>query len=198
MPAKQQEQLKILVVGETDAMAGMMIESLQQAGHVPVGSISPADDIVSNVNAGNVDVVIAYMEQTNLAFMNQIYMLNQETPRPVIIFTEKSESELIKGAVQAGVSAFVVDGYSHHRIGPILELAVARFREERSLRDELQETKTRLDERKVIEKAKGIIMSKRHLDEDDAYKALRKLAMDRNQKIADVARDVISVSTLLN
>ena len=89
-------------------------------------------------------------------------------PRPVIIFTERSQTELIRGAVHAGISAFVVDGFSEKRIRPVVELAMARFDEEQILRDELKQAKSKLQERKLIEKAKGIIMEKRQVREDEA------------------------------
>ena len=188
--------LKILVIGESED-ATMLTDSLCNANFTVCAAMRPNQDVISAVKEHEVDVIVAYMEETRLAFMNQVYLLNQELPRPVIIFTQKSQSELIRGAIQAGVSAFVVDGFSISRVAAIIELAVARFNEEQALRTELRMTKTKLEERKVIERAKGIIMDKRHLKEDEAYKALRKLAMDKNQRIAEVAEDVINVSKLL-
>ena len=175
----------------------MLTDSLKKANFNVSTAVQPNQDIISAVRDYDVEVVVAYMEETKLAFMNQIYLLNQEIPKPVIVFTQKSQSDLIKGAIQAGVSAYVVDGFSVQRVRTIIELAVARFSEEQALRDELRMTKSKLQERKVIERAKGIIMEKRHLKEDEAYKALRKLAMDKNQRIAEVAADVINVSKLL-
>ena len=191
------ESRNILVISESDNIAEMLSDSLLNAGFRVSTVVRPNQDIITAVKDFIIDVVVAYMEETKLAFMNQIYLLNQEIPRPVIIFTQKSQSESIKGAIQAGVSAYVVDGFSAQRVRTIIELAEARFNEEQALRDELRVTKSKLQERKVIERAKGIIMEKRHLKEDDAYKALRKLAMDKNQRIAEVAIDVINVSKLL-
>ena len=175
----------------------MLTDSLMKAGFNVSTAVQPNQDIISAVRQHDVDVVIAYMEEAKLAFMNQIYLLNQDIPKPVIVFTQKSQPELTKGAIQAGVSAYVIDGFSVQRIRAIIELAVARFDEDQALRDELRTTKSKLQERKLIERAKGIIMEKRHLKEDEAYKALRKLAMDKNQRIAEVAEDVINVSKLL-
>ena len=191
------ESRNILVISESDNIAEMLSDSLLNAGFRVSTVVRPNQDIITAVKDFIIDVVVAYMEETKLAFMNQIYLLNQEIPKPVIVFTQKSQSDLIKGAIQAGVSAYVVDGFSVQRVRTIIELAVARFSEEQALRDELRMTKSKLQERKVIERAKGIIMEKRHLKEDEAYKALRKLAMDKNQRIAEVAADVINVSKLL-
>jgi response regulator NasT len=189
--------LNVLVISESAQSIAMLTDSLREANFRVCAALQPNQDIIGAVKDAAVDVVVAYMEEAKLAFMNQMYHLNQELPKPVIIFTQKSQPELIKGAIAAGVSAFVVDGFSVRRIAAIIELAVARFNEEQALRKELRLTKSKLQERKIIERAKGIIMEKRHLKEDEAYKALRKLAMDKNQRMAEVAEDVINVSKLL-
>lgn len=189
--------INILVISETAKKADMLTEALIEADFTIAASASPKQDIIGFVKEFDIDVIVASLEEATLAFMNQIYNLNQDTPKPVIIFTEKSHTEMIKGAVHAGISAFVVDGFSVKRIRPVVELAIARFNEERALRDELREAKSKLHERKLIERAKGIIMEKRNIREDEAYQALRKLAMDKNQRIADVAENVINVSKLL-
>lgn len=189
--------LNVLVISESAQSTAMLTDSLNDADFRVCAAVRPNQDIIGAVKDSVVDVVVAYMEEAKLAFMNQMYHLNQEIPKPVIIFTQKSQPDLIKGAIAAGVSAFVVDGFSARRIAAIIELAVARFNEEQALRMELRLTKSKLQERKIIERAKGIIMEKRHLKEDEAYKALRKLAMDKNQRMAEVAEDVINVSELL-
>ena len=155
------------------------------------------DDVIEEVNRSSPDIVVIKTETSSKYFMNQLYNLNQENPKPIVIFTDESEGGLIDSAIKAGVSAYVVDGLSSDRVKPVLEIARARFKNEQSLRDELAKTRSQLEERKTIERAKGIIMKSRNLNEDDAYKALRKLAMNRNQKLIDVAEDVISVSELL-
>ena len=110
--------------------------------------------------------------------------------------TAKSRA-LIEAAVQGGVSAYVVDGMQPHRLRPIIEVAIARFREFQALRDELQQTRNKLAERREIEKAKGILMKQKGMAEEDAYQALRKLAMDQGLKIGEVARQLISIAKLL-
>lgn len=191
------DSLNILVISGSEKHTVVLIDSLINADFTVSAAVLPHQDILAAVKENYVDAIVVYMEETKLAFMNQMYHLNQETPKPVIIFTEKSQSELIKGAVKAGVSAFVVDGFSANRVRNIIEIAVARFNEEQSLRGELKLAQSKLLERKLIEKAKGIIMAKRKMKEDEAYNALRKLAMDRNQRLVDVAEDVINVAKLL-
>ena len=114
-----------------------------------------------------------------------------------IIFSEKGESDIIQIAVQAGVSAFIVDGLSAKRIKPILNVALARFSNYSKLRSELAKTKESLANRKIIEKAKGLIMQQRKCTEDEAYNLLRKIAMDRNQKLSEVASSLLELSSLL-
>ena len=189
--------INILVISDSAKGVDMLTESLIEADFTVAATATPKQDILALVKDYSIDIIVAYLEETTLAFMNQMYNLNQDIPRPVIIFTERSQTELIRGAVHAGISAFVVDGFSVNRIRPVVELAMARFDEEQTLRDELKQAKSKLQERKLIEKAKGIIMAKRQVREDEAYQSLRKLAMDRNQRIADVAEDVINVSKLL-
>ncbi len=189
--------INILVISDSAKGVDMLTEALIEADFTVAATATPKQDILGLVKDYSIDIIVAYLEEATLAFMNQMYNLNQDTPRPVIIFTERSQSELIRGAVHAGISAFVVDGFSVKRIRPVVELAMARFDEEQILRDELKQAKSKLQERKLIEKAKGIIMEKRQVREDEAYQSLRKLAMDRNQRIADVAEDVINVSKLL-
>jgi response regulator NasT len=124
-------------------------------------------------------------------------MISRNKPKPIVMFAEKTDSATIEQAVRAGVSAYIVDGLSDTRLKPIMDVAIARFREFHALKEELQRTKTDLADRKDIEKAKGIIMRQRQCDESEAYTALRKMAMDTNKKLGDVARSVIEVASLL-
>ena len=115
----------------------------------------------------------------------------------IIMFTDESDSAQIQAAIQAGVTAYIVAGMRSERIRPILEVALARFEQDRALREELRDAQSRLAERKVIEKAKGLLMAQRGCSEEEAYRGLRKLAMDRNLRLADIAQQVIDVAKLL-
>jgi response regulator NasT len=114
-----------------------------------------------------------------------------------VIAVDRSDSESIRAAVQAGVSAYVVGGLSPERVRPVLEVAIARFNEFQALRRELESAKSSLEERKVIERAKGILMKSRRLAEDEAFRLMRKMAMDRKVRLADVAREVIAAAEIL-
>lgn len=189
--------LDVLLVSETLDKTEMIETMLKDAGYRIDAHISVRDDVLEAVATFDPDIVVVKTESTSNFFMNQLYNLNQENPRPIVIFTDRGEKSLIEGAIKAGVSAYVVDGLSLGRIKPVLDVARARFDQEQSLRSELKKTKSQLQERKTVERAKGIIMQRRNVSEDEAYKALRKMAMDKNQRLIDVASDVISVSELL-
>jgi response regulator NasT len=124
-------------------------------------------------------------------------MVTRDDPRPIVMFTQDREGAMIREALKAGVSAYVVDGLSVERIRPIMDVAVARFEQSQALRQELEEARASLTERKVIERAKGILMKQRACSEEEAYRLLRKAAMDGNKRLAEVAEQLIAMSRLL-
>jgi two-component system, response regulator / RNA-binding antiterminator len=124
-------------------------------------------------------------------------VLNRDNPHPVVMFAAEGDTDAIERAVRAGVSAYVVDGLNPARVKTILDVAVARFREYQALRRELQETRTQLADRKQIDRAKGLLMKHRDMDEEQAYRAMRKMAMDRGQRLAEVANNIIAVLEML-
>ena len=124
-------------------------------------------------------------------------MITRDDPRPIVMFTQDQDRTLMRAALEAGVSAYVVDGLSVERVRPIVEVALARFEQWQALRRELDQAQANLAERKVIERAKGIVMKQRGCTEDEAYAMLRKLAMSRNQRLAQVAESVVTMAELL-
>ena len=125
-------------------------------------------------------------------------ILTRDNPKPIIVFAEENDSTMITNAIKAGVSAYVVDGMNANRVKLIIDVAIARFREFHALRQELEQTRTKLEDRKLVDKAKGLLMKHREFSEEEAYHAMRKMAMERNQKMVDVARNVIDVFAVLN
>ena len=121
----------------------------------------------------------------------------RDNPRPIVLFTEDRANATIQAALKAGVSAYVVAGMQADRLQPILDVAVARFEREQALREELRDAQTKLVERKVVERAKGFLMQQKGVSEDEAFRLLRKLAMDRNAKLLEVAQQVVDVAKLL-
>ena len=137
------------------------------------------------------------MESPGRDTLEQMREINRDQPKPIILFSDQRDPDYIRQAVKAGVSAYVVDGLSRDRVMPIVEVAVARFREFQNLRQELEETKTRLADRKIVEKAKGLLMKKKNMGEEQAYQFLRKTAMSRNLQLIEVARVLISLEDTL-
>lgn len=129
--------------------------------------------------------------------LEQLRILSHGEPRPVIMFSNDRNSKTISATVEAGVSSYIVDGLSKERLAPIFEVAINRFKSEQLLRHQLNETQEKLSERKWIERAKGILMKQRGINEDEAYQTLRKTAMDKNMRIIDVAKQLVNNTKLI-
>jgi len=187
---------KILLIDEDSSRTEMLSVSLDEAGFQVVGKVSCDDDILAGIKVCAPDVLMIDMGSPDQDIFNQLAEINKVLPKPIVFFAEKSEEDVINKAVQSGVSAFIVDGLTGRRIKPVIELAIARFNEMQSLYKKLAASETNLEERKIIERAKGIVMSRKKLSEDDAYNSLRKLAMSQNKKLYEVANNVIEMSEL--
>ena len=187
---------KVLLIDENSSKTEMLTSSLKEAGFDVVRRVSCRDDILVGIQLCDPDVLVVDMESPDDYIFNQLVEINKECPKPIVFFSDKGELNVIEKAVKVGVSAFVVDGLTARRVKPVIELAIARFKEMQSLYKELSETKENLEERKVVERAKGILMNKKNVSEDEAYKALRKIAMEQNKKLIDVARSMIELSDL--
>ncbi|BBL73738.1 ANTAR domain-containing response regulator [Methylomagnum ishizawai] len=190
------ERLKIMLVDQDAGRSAILRQALSDAGHTVVARIEPGRSLLGEVQSCQPDIVIVDMEAPGRDTLEQMREIGRDQPKPIILFSNKRDGEYIRQAVQAGVSAYVVDGLSRERIMPIVEVAIARFREFEALRQELHETKSQLADRKVIDKAKGVLMQRRGLSEDAAYQLLRKAAMDRNLKVAEVARTLLALEGL--
>ncbi len=185
-----------MLVDEDPGRSAVLERALQDNGYDVVARIGTKEDLLGRVRTIQPDMIIIDMQSPDRDTLESMHTINREQPKPIVMFAEKSDKATIAEAVRAGVSAYVVDGLNARRIQPIMEVAIARFQEFQALKGELARTKSDLADRKLIDKAKGIIMTQRKCTEDEAYKALRKLAMDRNEKLADVAKSVIEVAKL--
>ncbi len=190
-------KLKVMVIDESAGRAALLERALTDAGYEIIARVEHGVNLLERVNEVKPDVIIIDMEMPDRDTLEQLYTINQDQPRPIVMFADNSESDVIEAAVKAGVSAYVVDGLNTERVKPIMDVAIARFREFQALREELEQTKSTLADRKVIDKAKGIIMKQRGMDEAEAYKSLRKMAMDSNKRISEIAKDVIAIAELL-
>src|SRR5688572_4827208 len=171
--------------------------SLTQLGYTIVSEISDAQRLRTEVARTAPDVIIVRAEAPSDLLLENLAAVSASLPRPIVVFARDGTRGVIRRAVDCGVAAYVVEGWAPERITPIIEAASARFQAFDAMRRELISTRNKLNERKVIEKAKGIVMQQRRLTENDAYGALRKMAMDQNLALAEVARRVIAVSQLL-
>ncbi len=195
--SEQPQHTRVMLVDDTPARAAMLEQALTDCGFEVVCRMASAQGLMKQVAEHQPDVVIVDIESPDRDMLEHMTVLNQHLPKPVIMFAEQGDSNTIDRAIRAGVSAYVVDGLNPERVRSIVDVAVARFREFQALRNELQQTRTRLADRQVIDKAKALLIQHRQMNEDEAYHAMRKLAMDRSQKLVDVANDIVSVLGLL-
>lgn len=187
-----------MLVDENRDRAIPLQQALEQAGYEVVTDISDLADLNRTVAKLDPDVIIIDIDSPSRDTLEHISLAGRDDPRPIVMFTHDGDTEKIRAATRAGVSAYVVGGIPQERLKPIMDAALARFDEYSRLRLKLDEANSRLAERKVIERAKGILMQRRELTEDEAYQALRKLAMDRNARLGDVAKQVVDAAQLLS
>lgn len=191
------ESLSILVIDDNAIRASIIEAGLREAGHAQVRVITDIEDVAARIGQIAPDVVIIDLENPNRDVLEHFFALSRTIKRPIAMFVDKSDPAEIEAAVDAGVSAYVVDGLRKDRIKPILDMAIVRFRAFSRLRDELEAARSELQGRKVIDKAKGILMTSRGLTEDAAYALLRTTAMNQNRKIVEIAQAVVTAAELL-
>ncbi|WP_104205277.1 ANTAR domain-containing response regulator [Billgrantia saliphila] len=190
--------LNILLVDDEMVRAAMVEEALVAEGHCVICRLSSPSSLNQMVERHQPDVVIIDMESPDRDTLESMALLSRENPRPVVFFAGQHDSDTLQAALKAGVSAYVVDGLVPGRVESIIEVAIARFDAFQSMRRELDKARSQLAERKNIERAKGLLMKHQNCDEEQAYRMLRKLAMDRGQRIGTVADSVIDILERLN
>ena len=188
--------LKIIIVDKNPVRAAILEEGLREAGHVQVVRIDDTGHLLARVYAIDPDVILIDLENPSRDVLEQMFQVSRAVRRPVAMFVDQSDKASIEAAVDAGVSAYIVGGLRKDRVQNILDLCVSRFNAFARLQDELDRTKSALEERKAIDRAKGILMNAKKLSEDAAYALLRKTAMNENKKIAEVAQSVITAAEL--
>ncbi|MBD8067165.1 ANTAR domain-containing protein [Devosia sp. PTR5] len=191
------EALSILLIDDNAIRASIIEAGLREAGHTAVHIVTDIDEVASQIGMIAPDVVIIDLENPNRDVLEHFFALSRIIERPIAMFVDKSDPAEIEAAVDAGVSAYVVDGLRKDRVKPILDMAIVRFRAFSRLRKELEAARSELQGRKVIDKAKSILMQSRGLSEDEAYSLLRTTAMNQNRKILDIAQALITASDLL-
>jgi two-component system, response regulator / RNA-binding antiterminator len=192
-----QPSLKIVIVDKNPIRAAILEDGLREAGHVHVIRIDETSHLLSRIYSLDPDVILIDLEDPSRDVLEQMFQMSRVVKRPIAMFVDQSDAASIEAAVDAGVSAYIVGGLHKERIKNILDLCISRFNAFARLQDELDRTRTALEERKVIDRAKGILMNAKNLTEDAAYALLRKTAMNESKKIADVAQSVVTAAELL-
>lgn len=169
----------------------------EQAGYQLVADGPEPRRLLEAVKAGQPDVILIHSGSPSRDALEAIAQLSESAPRPIVMFASDRRPEVIRKAVEAGVSAYIVDGLAAERLPPIIEAARARFEAFQAMKAELDAVKAKLSERKLVERAKGLLMKTRSIDEDAAYASLRKMAMERSLSIGEVSRQFLAVSELL-
>jgi len=191
------QSLRVLLIDADSGRAALLKQALFDGGYEVVAHIEHSNSLLAEVVRHDPDMIIIDTDSPDRDTLESMRTLHHEQPRPVVMFSSDDERAVVERAIRAGVSAYIVDGLNGRQVKPAIEVAIARFREYQALRDELAKTRSSLEDRKIIERAKGLLMARRNIDEEEAYQALRKLAMDRGQKLAEVARSVIDVLALI-
>jgi response regulator NasT len=189
--------MRVLLVDENAERAGLLKSALHESGYTVSLHVGAMAQLLAQVRAVEPDVIIIDRDSPDRDTLEHVCMVTRDQPRPIVMFADDGDRMAIRAAVDAGVSAYVVGGLKAERIRPIVDVAIARFEQFQAMRQELDQTKTNLAERKQIERAKGMVMKSRGVSEEEAYGLLRKLAMERNQRIAQVSENVIAMAELL-
>ncbi len=193
--------MRVLVIDELaedlEERAETLRDGLERAGHEVVASLSSPLELLRAVERLRPEVIVIDTESPTRDVLEHLVIVSQSSPRPIVMFASDSGGEAIREAVRAGVSAYIVDGLDAGRVNTIVEVACARFDELQRLKVELAEANLKLSERKLVERAKGLMMKSRSISEDEAYHALRKLAMSKKQRLGDVAQQLIDSAELL-
>lgn len=189
--------LKILLVNDTNKQVGRLRAALMQAGFDVVEEVSSAFMIPRRVASLQPDVVMIDTESASRDVLEQIVIVSQDEPRPIVMVSDDGQPAAIRAAIRAGVSAYVVEGIDVAKLESVLAVAQARFEADQALKQQVKVAESKLNERKTVERAKGLLMQLRGLSESDAYNAMRKMAMDRNIRIVEVAEKLLAMNDLL-
>ena len=188
---------KIVIVDESPIRAAILEEGLREAGFVDVVHISEMQSLLARIYALDPDVIVIDLENPSRDVLEQMFQVSRAVRRPIAMFVDQSDAASIQASVDAGVSAYIVDGLKKERLKPILDLCISRFNAFAKLQDELDRTKSALEDRKVIDRAKGILMKLKGLSEEEAYILLRSTAMREKKKIGEIAQSILTASEML-
>jgi response regulator NasT len=192
------QHLTVVVVEQNQERAFAIVDALKEAGDVDVYVIGNVSGLARKIATHSPDIVLIDIDNPSRDMLEELTVASGPLERPVAMFVSSAAGGLAKAAVEAGVSAYVVDGLQAERIKPVMDTAIARFQVLRQMRTELAETRRALEERKVIDRAKGLLMKAKGVSEDEAYALLRKTAMNQNRRVAEVSEALVTASGLLS
>lgn len=188
--------MKIVIVDESPIRSLILQEGLREAGFTQVERIGETHSLLKRIYAIDPDVILIDLENPSRDTLEQMFQVSRAVRRPIAMFVDQADTASIQASVDAGVSAYIVDGLKKERIKSILDLCISRFNAFCKLQDDLERAKSELDDRKTIDRAKGILMAAKKLSEEDAYKMMRGAAMRENKKIVEIARSVITAAEM--
>jgi response regulator NasT len=192
-----QRPLRVAIIEENSVRAAILLDGLREAGIADVEVIDTMTHMLRRLSTVDPDVIIIGIENPSRDVLEQMFQVSKLVSRPVAMFVDRSDHGMIQAAVEAGVSAYVVDGLRKERVKAIVDMAVSRFNAFDRLQRELVATRNELASRKIIERAKGILMRTRQLSEEEAYALLRQTAMNEKRKLVDIAQSVVTAASLL-
>jgi two-component system, response regulator / RNA-binding antiterminator len=188
--------LRILVIDEDEARAAALVQSLAEGGYETVGVIDPKADLIAKVKELSPDMIIVDMESPSRDTIEDMRRITADRPRSIVMFVDQSDETTTAEAMRLGISAYVIDGLNPARVKPILDVAMARFVEFQKLRNELDQAKMDLADRKIIDRAKALLMKTRNIPEEQAHRLMQKLAMDQNQRLVEAARSILALAQI--
>lgn len=188
--------LKIVIVDESPVRAAILVDGLREAGFSQVVHIESTDNLLSRIYSIDPDVILIDLANPSRDVLEQMFQVSRIVKRPIAMFVDQSDSASIQASVDAGVSAYIVDGLKKERMKAILDLCISRFNSFSRLQDELERAKSALEDRKIIDRAKGILMKAKKLTEEEAYALMRNTAMNEKKKIVEIAQAIVTASEI--
>ena len=193
---KKEPSLRVLIVDQNVMRASILEEGLREAGYTQVTVLREMHNLLRRIVDVDPEVIVIDLENPNRDVLEQMFQVSRVVRRPIAMFVDRSDTDMIEAAVDAGVGSYVVDGLKKERVKSVLDTAISRFKAFNKLREELDIARQALDERKIVERAKGILMKQRGMSEEAAYALLRKAAMNENRRLSEVAQSVITAASL--
>ncbi|HHS99317.1 MAG TPA: ANTAR domain-containing protein [Thiomicrospira sp.] len=188
--------IKVMLVDNETVRSAMLSQALADSGYEVIARVKPGPNLLAKVAQFMPDMVVVDTDSPDRDILESMHLLNEHNPLPVVMFADEENEVIIQEAIRSGVSGYIVKGVDMGRVNSIMNVSIARFREYQAIKNELRETKSELDDSKLIDKAKRLLMENKGVSEEEAYDAMRKSSMDNNKKMSEIAQSVVSVYEL--